>query len=89
MSTLNHNGIKVNYRTNDLGNTTVWVYLSKGVCVNAVRCSAGEIYTVTLQYGDEALWFGAFTMESNTPGHAQVQIAPWLPLLQPIFDQIK
>lgn len=88
-STFVHNGLKVSYELNDIGNTTIWVYLAKDVCVTAVCYSSGEIYSVVLTHGKHnGLWFGEFTMESNVPGNAQVQIAPWLPLLQPIFAAV-
>jgi len=91
MSKFVHAGLKVSYTTNDLGNTTVWVTLGKGIDLNAVMDAQGEIYSVTLSYSatEETLWFGEFTIEANTPGNAQVQVAPWLPLLSPIFAKIK
>ena len=91
MSKFVHAGLSVSHSTNDIGNTTVWVTLGKGVELNAVMDTQGEIYSVTLIYSanEDALWFGEFTIESNTPGNAQVQVAPWLPLLSPIFAKIK
>jgi len=85
-----HDGLNVKYLVNDIGNTLIHVYLSKDVYVDAVCFPNGEVYTAVLCYGqNDSLWFGEFTMESNTPGNAQVQIAPWLPLLNPIFAKCK
>lgn len=89
MSKFTHQGFTVSHNTNDIGNTVVWVYLGPHTTLNAVRDTQGEVYSVTLSLAtNDTLWFGEFTMESNTPGHAQVQLAPWLPFLQPIFAKI-
>ena len=91
MSRFVHAGLKVSYTTNNLGNTTVWVTLGKDVDLNAVMGPCGEIHSITLSYSanEDTLWFGEFTMEANTPGNAQVQVAPWLPMLLPIFAKCK
>ena len=83
MHTLNHLGYKVNYSINKLGNTIISVRITKDFHIGAIQDSTGEVYTVYVDYSnsENSLQFGIF-------GNGIQDVAPWLPLLQPIFAKI-